>query len=52
MQDAFNVSCSRHLAGLPDISLREALTQVGWPEAHKQTAIERTLEFFVIDWCG
>ena len=50
LQAAFNVSCARHLANQPDISLRAALTQVGWPEIAQQTPIQRTLEFFVIDW--
>lgn len=50
MTTAFNVSCARHLANKTDISLRDALTLAGWPESAQQTPIERTLEFFVIDW--
>ncbi|CAE8590360.1 unnamed protein product [Polarella glacialis] len=47
---AFAVSCQRHRAGLGDVSLREALSSVGWPAIKNQTPLERTLEFFVVDW--
>mmetsp|Transcript_35767 Transcript_35767/g.111637 ORF Transcript_35767/g.111637 Transcript_35767/m.111637 type:complete len:494 (+) Transcript_35767:69-1550(+) len=50
MHAAFNVSCARHFANQSDISLRAALTQVGWPDVARQTPIQRTLEYFVIDW--
>lgn len=47
---AFNMSCNRRLEKLADISLREALTASGWPPADEQTNLQRTLEFFVVDW--
>jgi len=50
LNSALNVSCHRHLNNLSDISLREALLHTGWPAREDQTALERTLEFFVIDW--
>jgi hypothetical protein len=50
MQAAFNVSCERHLNNQSDISLRTALNLVGWPSREEQTPIDRTLEFFVVDW--
>lgn len=44
------MSCARHIANQSDISLRQALLQAGWPHPKDQTARERTLENFVIDW--
>lgn len=50
MQGAQRVFCNRRRHNMSDISLREALVSAGWPEPEKQTHLERTLEFFVIDW--
>ncbi|KAJ1460563.1 hypothetical protein M885DRAFT_612604 [Pelagophyceae sp. CCMP2097] len=33
-----------------DASLRSYLTAAGWPKPEDQTPLERTLEYFVVDW--
>lgn len=47
---AMSISCKRHRKDLGDITLREALLEAGWPSMQHQTPLERTLEFFVVDW--
>ena len=47
---ALGVFCERHKQDASDLSLRDALTQAGWPVPSEQTPLERTLEFFVVDW--
>lgn len=47
---AQNISCDHQRQNKSDISLRAALTLAGWPLPEEQTALERTLEFFVVDW--
>jgi len=50
LQSTFAISCTRSLSNLSDIPLRKAFLQAGWPDSSRQTPIERTLEFFVVDW--
>jgi hypothetical protein len=52
MEGAMDIYCDQHRAhgDKGDLSLREALTRQGWPRPGDQTALERTLEFFVVDW--
>ena len=52
MEGAMDIYCDQHRThgDKGDLSLREALTRQGWPRPEDQTALERTLEFFVVDW--
>jgi len=50
LSGAQKVSCDHHLSNKGDLSLREALLQAGWPAPEDQTHLEKTLEFFVVDW--
>lgn len=50
MNGALQVFCQRKRLNLSDICLRDALTSVGWPTPEHQTPLQRTLEFFVVDW--
>lgn len=47
---ALNVCCHRQMNNLGDVSLREGLLLAGWPTRETQTPLQRTLEFFVVDW--
>lgn len=50
LNGAMNISCMQHQSGLGDVTLREALSMAGWPPMERQSPLERTLEFFVVDW--
>lgn len=50
IENATRLNCYRRQHNLDDISLREGFLKAGWPAPEKQTPMERTLEFFVVDW--
>jgi len=50
LDGAMRISCEHRKNNLGDISLRDAMSKSGWPPAESQTPLERTLEFFVVDW--
>jgi hypothetical protein len=50
LKDALRWGCGRRIADLPDTSIREALTAVGWPAERDLTPEQRAVEYLAVDW--